>query len=107
MENKVIIGTDVSKLTLDNSVNTTRIHQVVDNSTKGFKQWLKWALQFGVKDQLHVVMEHTGYYSYQFELFLQTHRIVYSKVNALEIKRSAGLVRGKSDKADAIMISEY
>lgn len=107
MENKVIIGTDVSKLTLDNAVNTSGIHIKVDNTVKGFRQWLKWALGFGSKDQLHVVMEHTGYYSYQFELFLQSRQIAYTKVNALEIKRSVGLVRGKSDKTDAVMISEY
>jgi transposase len=53
------------------------------------------------------VMEHTGYYSYQFELFLQEQQIVYSKVSALQIKRSVGLVRGKSDKIDAFTISHY
>ena len=68
---------------------------------------MKWALGFGGKEDLWVVMEHTGYYSYQFELFLQDQQIVYTKVSALEIKRSVGLVRGKSDKIDAFTISRY
>ncbi|MEJ7673746.1 MAG: transposase [Chitinophagaceae bacterium] len=82
-------------------------HCRVANTSKGFKQWLTWALSFGKKEELHVVMEHTGYYSYQFELFLQDQQIAYTKVNALEIKRSSGLVRGKNDKTDAMMISFY
>src|SRR5215203_360144 len=52
-------------------------------------------------------MEHTGYYSYQFELFLHGHQVRYSKIAAIEIKRSVGLVRGKSDKVDALLISRY
>jgi transposase len=107
MQNKVIIGTDVSKLSLDNAIKTAGAYCRVVNTSKGFKQWLTWALAFGIKEELHVVMEHTGYYSYQFELFLQAQKIAYTKVNALEIKRSSGLVRGKNDKTDAMMISLY
>jgi transposase len=59
------------------------------------------------KVDLWVVMEHTGYYCYQFELFLQDQQIVYTKASALEIKRFVGLVRGKSDKIDAFTISLY
>lgn len=92
---------------MDNAISTVGLYCKVCNTAKGFKQWLTGALSFGKKDELHVVMEHTGYYSYQFELFLQSHQIAYSKINALEIKRSAGLVRGKSDKTDAMMISLY
>jgi len=107
MENFLFIGTDVSKLTLDHGIHTAMAHQKTTNNAEGFKSWLKWALQFGSKGQLWVVMEHTGYYSYQFELFLHQQAIRYTKVAALEIKRSVGLVRGKSDKADALLISRY
>jgi transposase len=107
MEKPVFIGTDVSKLTLDHAIKTSEAHVKTPNNLKGFKQWLKWALGFGTKEELWVVMEHTGYYSYQFELFLQDQHIVYTKVSALEIKRSVGLVRGKSDKVDAFTISRY
>lgn len=107
MENRTIIGTDVSKLTLDCAIKAQRAHCKVENNQKGFKRWLEWALLFTDKKQLWVVMEHTGYYSYQFELFLAAQSITYSKIPALEIKRSTGLLRGKNDKADAMMISEY
>lgn len=107
MQNFIIVGTDVSKLTLDHGLHTAMAHQKTTNNDKGFKDWLRWALGFGTKEQLWVIMEHTGYYSYQFELFLHGHQIRYTKVAALEIKRSVGLVRGKSDKVDALFISRY
>jgi len=107
MQKHVIIGTDVSKLTLDHGIHTAMAHSKTSNDLKGFKTWLRWALSFGGKEDLWVVMEHTGYYSYQFELFLHQQKIRYTKVAALEIKRSVGLVRGKSDKVDALLISRY
>jgi transposase len=107
MQKLVIIGTDVSKLTLDHGIHTAKQHCKVSNNPKGFKAWLQWALKFGIKEDLWVIMEHTGYYSYQFELFLHQYQIQYTKVAALEIKRSVGLVRGKSDKIDALAISRY
>jgi transposase len=107
MQNFIFIGTDVSKLTLDHGIHTAMVHEKTTNNSEGFKSWLKWALRFGPKKQLWVVMEHTGYYSYQFELFLHQQAIRYTKVAALEIKRSVGLVRGKSDKVDALLISRY
>jgi transposase len=54
-----------------------------------------------------IVMEHTGLYSYCFEQFLHQHQIAFCKVNALAIKRSMGLVRGKTDKLDAARIAAY
>jgi len=54
-----------------------------------------------------IVMEHTGLYSYCFERFLHQHQIAFCKVNALSIKRSIGLVRGKTDKLDATRIAAY
>lgn len=107
MEKRTIIGVDVSKMTLDSALSQTKAHLKIPNSPAGFTRWLKWALSLSTAAELWVVMEHTGYYSFQFELFLQQQAITYSKVPAIEIKRSAGLVRGKSDKADARMISEY
>jgi transposase len=107
MQNRIIIGTDVSKSTLDHGIHSGMQHVKTSNDTSGFKSWLKWALQFGSKNELWVIMEHTGYYSYQFELFLHSQQISYTKVPALEIKRSVGLVRGKTDKVDALTISRY
>lgn len=107
MKKQVIIGTDVSKLTLDHGIHSAMEHLRTPNNKKGFNLWLNWALRFGAEQELWVIMEHTGYYSYQFELFLQHRQIRYTKVAALEIKRSMGLVRGKTDKVDALAISRY
>ena len=52
-------------------------------------------------------MEHTGLYSYQMEVFLHEHNVSFTKVSALAIKRSLGLVRGKNDKIDAQRIARY
>src|ERR1043166_2796069 len=95
MQNFIFIGTDVSKLTLDHGIHTAMIHQKTSNNGEGFKSWLKWALQFGRKEQLWVVMEHTGYYSYQFELFLHQHQIRYRKVDALLISRYGWMNRDR------------
>jgi transposase len=46
-------------------------------------------------------------YSYPFERFLSETNIDYTKVPALLIKRSSGIIRGKNDKADAKMIAEF
>jgi transposase len=54
-----------------------------------------------------VIMEHTGIYTYGLEQFLQCQKIDYVKRPALDIKRSVGMKRGKTDKADARMISQY
>jgi len=52
-------------------------------------------------------MEHTGLYSYSFEQFLQKQSIGFTKVPALAITRSLGLIRGKTDKIDAARIALY
>ncbi len=46
-------------------------------------------------------------YTYQLEKFLHEQQIDYVKRPALDIKRSAGIKRGKTDRADARMISRY
>jgi transposase len=52
-------------------------------------------------------MEYTGIYTYQVERFLEQQKIRFVKRPALDIKRSLGMVRGKSDKIDARFISKY
>ena len=78
----------------------------IENSVKAFKQWLKESKLLSETEVL-VIMEHTGRYSRKFENFLATNAINYCKLPALEIKRSMGMQRGKSDKIDAKRIAEY
>ena len=104
-----IMGMDVSKKTLDCHLFVQQKGLgSVSNDSKGFKtinRWLKKELK-SVKGLL-VVMEYTGIYTYQVERFLEQQNIRFVKRPALDIKRSLGMVRGKSDKIDARFISKY
>jgi transposase len=104
MEQKRIVGIDVSKCTLDICIKPGCIVFRISNDLQGFKQ-LKKCL--GTKQSVLVVMEHTGHYSFRLEKFLMRHAIEFCKIPALEIKRSIGVVRGKTDAVDATRIAEY
>ncbi len=100
-----IIGADLSKKTIDLFCQS---HFQIENNLRGFKQMLKWLKEQKINAfEVMIVMEHTGLYSYCFEDFLHKHQIAFSKVNALVVKRSLGLVRGKSDKVDARRLADY
>jgi transposase len=104
-----IIGVDVSKLKLDLHCFGHSQSLVFSNDGKGYKMLLKWVKKEVSKDLgcVMVVMEYTGIYTYGLEQFLHKQGIAYVKRPALDIKRSVGMKRGKTDKADAMMISQY
>lgn len=107
---KHIIGVDISKNKLDfhcHGHKTTP--EPVDNNDKGFRQLQKWIkLQVSKdKSEVLIVMEYTGIYTYNIERFLEKQGWQYVKRPALDIKRSVGMQRGKSDKTDARLISKY
>lgn len=104
-----IMGMDVSKKTLDCHLFVEQKSLfTISNDAKGFKVISRW-LKKEVKsmDELLVVMEYTGIYTYRLERFLEQQKIKFVKRPALDIKRSLGIVRGKSDKIDAKFISKY
>lgn len=103
-----IIGVDASKLTLDFVLLPLGKSLQIPNGKKGFTKWMFWLKEHSVSlQQMLVVMEDTGHYTHLFEIFLQQHRIGYIKKPAVEIKKSLGLVRGKSDRVDAQRIAHY
>ena len=103
-----IIGADLSKKTIDLFSYPLKAHFCIDNKSSGFKELIRWFKQHQInRPDILIVMEHTGLYSFCFEAFLHQHGLAFTKVSALAIKRSAGLVRGKSDKLDASRIAEY
>ena len=103
-----IIGADLSKKNIDLFYHLKETHLKIDNNLPGFKTLLKWISQQRINiSELIIVMEHTGLYSFCFEEFLHRHQISFTKVSALAIKHSIGLVRGKSDKIDASRIAAY
>jgi transposase len=106
MEDFVIVGVDVSKATLDFFILPSGTGFCIANGQSGFKKLLM-KLEHLDRSRLRIVMEHTGRYSLEFEAFLHHNSISYSKVPALDIKRSQGMTRGKSDRLDAKRIAEY
>jgi transposase len=102
-----IIGADLSKKTIDFACHQGP-HLKVANQRCGFVQLLGWLKTQKINvSQSMIVMEHTGLYSYQLEQFLLQKKLPFTKVSALAIKRSMGLVRGKNDKVDAIRIARF
>ncbi|MDE3144296.1 MAG: IS110 family transposase [Bacteroidota bacterium] len=103
-----IIGADLSKKSIDLVCHLFKSHIQIENSPGGFENLLQWFDQQQINlSETMIVMEHTGFYSYCFEKFLHRYQIAFCKVNALAIKRSIGLVRGKTDKLDASRIAAY
>lgn len=108
MQDFLIVGVDVSKASLDICFKPIGTLLRIENNLTGYKQWLKELQKlYPLQAKLLVVLEHTGRYSYKFETFMQSKKIAYCKIAALQIKRSLGVLRGKDDKVDAQRIAEY
>jgi len=106
---KQTIGIDISKLTFDVRIHINQNYNVFENTKKGFKELMKWVEknnQFKIENTLFA-LEHTGIYSEQISLFFSEHKINFSLIPGLEIKRSLGIARGKDDKIDASKIALY
>jgi len=104
-----IVGIDVSKLTLD--VHVLPDHQVFNvlNDAKGIKQLIRLMeknLKIKPSDTLFA-FEFTGFYSYRLAVCLQEMNYPIVMLPGLELKRSTGITRGKSDPVDAKKIAEY
>ena len=104
MQHHQIIGVDVSKNTLDLCIKPSGATLQVTNDLAGFNLLKK---KIGNRQNVLIIMEHTGNYSLKLENYLHQKGIGFCKVAALHIKRSLGVVRGKSDKLDAARIAEY
>jgi len=108
----IFIGVDISKLTLD-IVGITSENSIVKNSFKinnNRKEIKKYFTKLKTKylgNKIIVCFENTGLYGYYLSVILSEIQIDYAMVPALEIHLSKGLVRGKSDKKDALMIAHY
>jgi transposase len=103
-----IIGADLSKKSIDVACHSTHQHVKITNDQSGYEDLLKWLKQQHINtSQVMMVMEHTGMYSYRLEQFLHNQHVRFTKVSGLAIKKSMGLVRGKTDKQDAARIARY
>jgi len=107
------VGIDISKLKLDVALidksNTgLKQHFVVSNTAKGLKHMLGVLKQQGIDlKQTLFCFENTGIYTFTLSCFCFENDFDYWIVPAVEIKRSKGISRGKSDKSDAKDIAFY
>lgn len=109
MENKWIIGIDVSKRSLDVYIQSVQYYFVVSNDTHGFTKLLETCciqLKCRVRE-LYFCFENTGRYSRLLAVFLTESGILFTMAPAMDIKKSMGMKRGKSDRIDSKAIALY
>ena len=118
---KIIIGIDFSKETFDATLLDCRnselsaavqfaAHEKFTNKKEGFKAclaWIKSSMKKISNDELLLCGEKTGKYSLPFSNFLYTKGYPIWLESGLRIKRTLGIRRGKSDKADSLRIALY
>ncbi|MDL2312360.1 IS110 family transposase [Bacteroidales bacterium OttesenSCG-928-B11] len=108
-----IVGIDVSKLKLDvvflvKPEGKQHKHIIVSNDKKGIKGIVNHLKKNGVNPSKSLFcFEDTGVYSSPLCYYLSANQLRYWIIPALEIKRSKGISRGKTDKSDARDIAFY
>lgn len=109
MKNKRFIGIDVSKETLDIYIHQINSYFIVSNSVSGFPELLELCcMQLDCSpNELYFCFENTGRYSRALAVFLAESEILFTMAPAIDIKKSMGLKRGKSDRIDAKAIALY
>ena len=108
----IIIGIDISKLKLDviginPNAETVFKHQIIDNKKVSINSLLKKLVKKHGADNILIAFENTGTYGYFLALCLDKMKMDYCNLSALEIHKSTGIKRGKSDKMDALVIANY
>ncbi len=111
---KSFVGIDVSKLTFDvhvaliDDINNGQ-HKVFNNNPKGFTKFLSYvSRKKGVDlESTLFCLENTGDYSLLLSHYLSKKECRYHLANPIEVYRSKGLVREKSDKIDSRIIMKY
>ncbi len=117
---KIVIGIDFSKETFDATLLRVEdgdlsacgcgLHEKFSNNRPGWRKCLSWARRKTERkpsaDWLFCG-EHTGRHSVGMCDFLHSQGLVMWHESPLRIKRSLGIVRGKSDKADSLRIAQY
>ena len=105
-----IFGVDVSKKTVDitHVADQEFTHRQFFNNEAGMNELLIWLKECTPSfDNTLFCMEATGLYCFPLTQFLAANSIDIWIEDALRIKRSAGLIRGKNDKIDSERIAAY
>lgn len=103
---KDFFGIDIAQEKFDVFHYSSNSWKEFRNNKKGFKSLLSWSGKIA-DNEIHICFENTGLYSQPLAVYLWDKGIPFYQVPALEIKRSLGIRRGKSDKLDAKVIAAY
>lgn len=108
----LFIGIDVSKDTLDYSVIDAETHSIVlydqiENTAKGINAFIKYLNKQFTGLSVKIFAEHTGHYGYLLATHLHKKGLSFYLINPLDLKRSLGISRGKTDRKDAYRIASY
>lgn len=112
MKLRYFIGVDVSKATLDLTVlqdESVLLQEQIENTAAAIRDWLQWLqreVKAGGKNTLFC-LEHSGPYTGHLIQELSRKGAALWVESALQIKRSLGIQRGKSDKVDSLRIARY
>lgn len=107
------VGIDISKLKLDvvlveNITTNKSEHFIIENTAKGIKSMIMLFKKKKIDlSKTLFCFENTGVYTYPLSIYLSALELDYWIVPAIEIKRSKGISRGKTDKTDAKDIAWY
>lgn len=108
-----VLGIDVSKESIDACLvrqsDGQMFEQKFHNNLSGYRHLKSWCKekQCECDRQTLCCMEHTGLYTRQLVHYLLSREVKVWLESSLQIKRSQGLIRGKSDKVDAQRIARY
>lgn len=105
-------GIDISKKFLDYAICDGEDKSIIaldkiTNDRKGIKSLIKALKKESDGGSVWVCFEHTGNYGLMLACVLSEFDIDYSMVPSLEIIKSLGMVRGKTDSVDAKRIALY
>lgn len=106
------IGVDVSKDTLDMAVyknDKFLLHRVISNTETSITEFLSEIKSISrlIISRSVFCMEYTGIYNNHLLRTLKKVKANIAQEHPLQIKNSLGIVRGKTDKSDAIKIAQY
>lgn len=106
------VGIDISRNELDFAIMRGKqflYHKEITNDTDAINALIieLKALPSFVMTRCVFCMEHTGFYSNHLIACLKKVKTNVVIDNALKIKNSLGIIRGKYDKIDAIRIAQY
>ncbi|MFD1145426.1 IS110 family transposase [Larkinella insperata] len=112
MDKRYFIGVDISKATLDWAIfdgKTIIFQSQCDNTEAAIKAMIKLikVLPGFTTAQSVCCLEHTGIYSMHLLSSLYKIKLPIWLESSLQIKKSGGLQRGKTDAIDAVRIAEY